>query len=105
MCMTMWAHGLAECCAVGPTPCWLGPASETTRVSRTHGGVNMHNLPIGRGWSANHNGDFSGDVDFSDHDGKHYVIPFFALEAVVAEKVRRERIAALEDADPGDLLK
>lgn len=65
----------------------------------------MHHLPIDLGWSANHNGDFSGDVSINRPDGSSFSVPYFVLEAIVAQKVRSDRINNLEQAEPRDLLK
>jgi len=65
-----------------------------------------------------HNGDFSGEVTIVAEsgqieqsgrapDGKPYTyvtIPFEAIEALVAEKVRARKIAALEEATPEQIL-
>lgn len=64
-----------------------------------------HSISFYSGWTVNFNGDFSGDVEFVAKDGTRHAIPFHAVEAVVAEKVKRDRIAKLEDMDPRDLLK
>lgn len=56
----------------------------------------MHTMEWYSNWSANFNGDFSGDVHFVTPLGEHVVIPYFAVEAVVAEKVRRDRNHALD---------
>ena len=74
--------------------------------------------PQDHGTVFNHNGDFSGDVTVmvdSSHveqtgrapDGKPYTyvsIPFEALEALVAEKVRLKLIEELETASVERLL-
>lgn len=65
----------------------------------------MHNLSWYSKWAANFNGDFSGSVIFIDPDGKQHEIPFAHVASVVAEKVRRDRISAAEQADDKDLLK
>lgn len=65
----------------------------------------MHNLEI-NGWNINVNGDFSGDVVIDHPDELRRIsIPFAILEGIVAEKVRRERIAAIEQMPPTDLLR
>lgn len=57
-----------------------------------------------------HNGDFSGDVSiclYRSGDSDPYLeasIPFAIMEWIVAEKVRNDAIAFLEEADPGSLL-
>lgn len=63
-------------------------------------------LPSGR--TALHNGDFSGDVEIRQYD-KNYdyasvTLPFEDLVALVAECVRDKAIAALEQADPHEIL-
>lgn len=65
----------------------------------------MHHLSWHSQWAANFNGDFSGDVIFVAPDGTKHAIPFSHCLSVVAEKVRRDRINALEQADDRDLLK
>jgi hypothetical protein len=66
----------------------------------------MHHLGIDLGWYANHNGDFSGDIEIGNSaSGEKITVPFFVLAAIVAEKVRQDRISALEDAKPDDLLR
>lgn len=65
----------------------------------------MHHMEWFSKWAANFNGDFSGDVIFISPDGTEHAIPFVHVASVVAEKIRRDRIAALEQADEGDLLK
>ena len=65
----------------------------------------MHSMEWFSKWSANFNGDFSGDVIFRDPQGVEHAIPFAHCESVVAEKVRRARISAIENADERDLLK
>jgi hypothetical protein len=50
--------------------------------------------------------DFSGEVHIIEPTGRREVyVPMALLEAVVAEKVRRERIAQIKDAKPEDLLR
>ncbi len=73
-------------------------------------------------FSCNHNGDFSGDVlitgplgsfNFEETTEKHLHglpgyekirIPFSLMEELVAEKIRKDRIAALENADDHTIL-
>ena len=63
-----------------------------------------HNLTI-QGHTANFNGDFSGEVIIWLPQGRgSFAVPFVVLETIVAEKVRRQRISALEDASPSELL-
>lgn len=50
-----------------------------------------------------HNGDYSGDVEIV-HTGLRVKIPFSALAEFVAGYVVGERIAALEQASPLDVL-
>lgn len=66
-----------------------------------------HTIEFLGGWSVNFNGDFSGDVEFRSPGTPTQVsvIPYRIVQAVVAEKVRRDRISALEDAKDEDLLK
>ncbi len=65
----------------------------------------MHSMKIGE-WNIHYNGDFSGDIHFDRRDGKEKIrIPFSVVEALVAEKVRAERIAQLEDASTEELLR
>lgn len=52
----------------------------------------------------NHHGDFSGDVVIN-RQGKEIQIPFEDLKALVAEWIRMERIAALEEANADELVK
>lgn len=65
----------------------------------------MHTIEFYSKWAVNFNGDFSGDVIFVSPLGIEFAVPFHAVEAVVAEKVKRDRITALENMDPRDLLK
>jgi hypothetical protein len=67
----------------------------------------MHMMEFLGGWIVNHNGDFSGDVELRSpwNPTQVTVVPFGILRAVVAEKVRRDRIAALEQASDEDLIK
>lgn len=67
----------------------------------------MHNIEFFGGWSANFNGDFSGDVELRSPGTptQVMVVPYGILQAIVAEKVRRDRIAAIENAKDEDLLK
>lgn len=65
----------------------------------------MHTTNLPCGWTANHNGDFSGEVFLRPQGGQDdVVIPFDVLAALVAEKIRRDRIAALENMTTGQLL-
>jgi hypothetical protein len=64
----------------------------------------MHMMEI-NGWTVHHNGDFSGHVEIVRPDKSlASSVPFEVLEAVVAEKIRRERIAALEEAPASFIL-
>ena len=58
------------------------------------------------GWSVQHNGDFSGDVVVQQEGSciVEFSVPFEVLKCVVAEYVRRERIARIEKATDDDLL-
>lgn len=66
----------------------------------------MHTLEI-EGWIVHHNGGFDGDVELHAPGTPSHVtvVPFSVLAAIVAEKIRADRISALEDAEPRDLLK
>lgn len=50
-----------------------------------------------------HNGRFDGDVEIV-RDGKRFFVPFSDIKELVAEYVRRERIAKLEDSDADVIL-
>ena len=63
----------------------------------------MHSMQV-RDWHINHNGDFSGNVEFIAPTGEHYGIPFEVLKEVVAQKVRNDRIAAIESSTAESLL-
>lgn len=70
----------------------------------------MHTMKIGN-YTVNFNGDFSGDILVHQKDGKGFIgeqkvaeIPFLVMLAVVGEKIRREKISKLEDADPMDIV-
>lgn len=65
----------------------------------------MHNISFFSKWAVNFNGDFSGDVHFVSPDGVEHIVPAYAVLAVGAEKIRRDRIAALEQMNDSDLLK
>lgn len=70
----------------------------------------------GSGYQVLHNGDFSGDVKIittSEPRKEDWVgtptqwiieLPFDLLAEIVAEKIRSERIAKLEDMGPDELL-
>lgn len=64
----------------------------------------MHTMEFYSRWRIHHNGDFSGDVTLVSPDGVETTVPFAHLFALVAEKVRRDRIATLEQADTKQLL-
>jgi hypothetical protein len=62
-----------------------------------------------------HNGDWSGDVQITVRDGKDEAtgaprykhvasLPYWLVERIVVAKVRQERIAAIEQAGPDELL-
>ncbi len=56
-------------------------------------------------YTVNYNGDFSGDVILRHKEsGSSFTIPFNVLEELVAEKVRADRIGALEEATAEELL-
>lgn len=67
----------------------------------------MHTMEFVGGWVVNHNGDFSGDVELRapGHPTGVTKVPFMVLQAVVAEKIRLERIAALEQASDAELTR
>jgi hypothetical protein len=65
----------------------------------------MHTIEFNSKWVVHFNGDFSGDVEFVSPSGERHVIPFYAVADLVAEKIRRGRIAELESATKNDLLK
>lgn len=67
----------------------------------------MHTMEFMGGWVVQHNGDFSGTVELRAPGSPTLVleVPYLVLQAVVAEKVRRDRIAKLEDAKDEDLLR
>lgn len=65
----------------------------------------MHTLTRPDGWTANFNGDFSGDVRLSnERKAVDVTLPFDVLKALVAEYLRRERVSRLEQASPDELL-
>lgn len=66
----------------------------------------MHTMELFGGWRVHHNGDFSGDVEITapGTPTQVMVVPMLVLQCVVAEQLRRERIAALEDAGPLDII-
>jgi hypothetical protein len=64
-----------------------------------------HSISFYSNWTVHFNGGFDGDVEFVAPDGTKHAIPFHAVEAVVAEKIKRDRISTLENMDPRDLLK
>lgn len=50
-------------------------------------------------------GDFTGEVHIIEPTGRREVyVPMALLEAIVAEKVRRQLVSAIEDAEPEALL-
>ena len=63
----------------------------------------MHTMEE-QGWRITYNGDFSGEIRFASPQGDKSRLPFTVLEAVVAEKVRGERIERLEQASAQELL-
>lgn len=64
----------------------------------------MHSMNF-KGFTANFNGDFSGDVTFDTPEGDaRFSIPMEVLEGVVAEKIRRMKIADLENAGVQNIL-
>jgi hypothetical protein len=67
----------------------------------------MHTMEFVGGWIAHHNGDFSGDVELHSPGTPTQVtvVPFLIIQQIVAEKVRRDRIAKLEEAGPAELLR
>jgi hypothetical protein len=66
----------------------------------------MHTLER-EGWVLHFNGDFSGDVELRSPGTPTQVtvVPFTVLQAIVAEKVRLDRIADLEEMDDDLLLR
>ena len=52
-----------------------------------------------------HNGDYSGDIIIQTPSGLEMTMPFAAVEELVAEKVRSERMSRLEDATVEELLR
>ena len=63
-----------------------------------------HSMTI-EGHTASFNGDFSGDVTIWLPQGEAaFSVPFSVIEAVVAEKYRRNIISAVEDATPAGIL-
>ena len=70
----------------------------------------MHHMDLGN-FSINFNGDFSGDILVDLTNGSGFVgtkrvceMPFMVMAAIVAEKIRREKISALEEASTAELL-
>lgn len=64
----------------------------------------MHTLMIGC-YAIQHNGDFSGSVILRNKEtGRSSTIAFSVLEELVAEKLRADRIARLEQATTEELL-
>lgn len=71
----------------------------------------MHTLNVDGGYLVVHNGDFSGDLMIRSprgcqhhEEGAEHWMPFHVLQAVVAEKMRADRISALEEASTEELL-
>lgn len=64
----------------------------------------MHHLDIGNGWSAIHNGDFSGDIQLLSPNGGQFVAPYSLLEAVVGAKVRMDRISKIEQMSAKEII-
>ena len=62
-----------------------------------------HHMQV-RDWHINHNGDFSGDVEFIAPNDQRYVIPFEVVLEVVASKVRQDRIYAIDSSTAESLL-
>jgi hypothetical protein len=65
----------------------------------------MHTLHVDGGYLVHHNGDFSGTVEIFSPSTATMYVPFHVLAAIVAEKIRADRIETLEQADTDDLLK
>jgi hypothetical protein len=70
----------------------------------------MHYLKLGN-YGLNFNSDFSGEIIVKLENGEGFVgvrevarLPFFVMAEIVAEKIRRERIAKLEDAKAEEIL-
>ena len=62
-----------------------------------------HHMQV-RDWHINYNGDFSGNIEFIAPTGEHYGIPFEIVLSVVAQKVRYDRISAIESSTDDSLL-
>lgn len=64
----------------------------------------IHTTSVHTEWVAHHNGDYSGDVTFTNLVTKaEIVIPFSALEVLVAAKVRDTQVDFWENADVEDV--
>lgn len=72
----------------------------------------MHTIHIGH-YNIHFNGDFSGDILVDRMPAKHAdearpervaTIPFMVMLAVVGEKLRREKMAELDDMAPLDVV-
>jgi len=90
---------------IGPqgARCTTELTRQVRRIATTKGGL-MHSLSWYSKWSANFNGDFSGDVEFVAPDGTRHSIPFAHCASVVAEKIRRDVINWAEGAKDEALL-
>jgi hydroxymethylglutaryl-CoA reductase len=71
----------------------------------------MHTTVLHDSWIAIHNGDFSGNVTLRKFDElcekviAEIEVPVTVIEELVAEKIRGERIAELEQATTAELLR
>lgn len=70
----------------------------------------MHFMKLGN-YGINFNSDFSGYIVVKEENGEGFVgvreaarIPFFVMAEIVAEKIRRDRIAKLENAKAEEIL-
>lgn len=86
-----------------------------TDIDRHYGGTTMsHSATYGK-YYVTHNRDFSGDIKIctqqapNEEEMERYVeiarLPYWLLAEIVAAKVRQNRIRAIEDAGPDELLK
>lgn len=76
----------------------------------------MHSFSTKCGFRVHHNGDFSGDIHVcrgqgNDHqfredetDHTMVLVPFSVMLEIVAQKVRQDRIGALEQMDDHEIL-
>jgi hypothetical protein len=60
----------------------------------------------GEEFTVHHNGDYSGDIEIVNGDGKESItIPYQIIEELVLDKLRKEAISAFEEAEYKDLKK